>query len=179
MANATDILRIPLGTGPDVYNSVQVEVGGAAVAHGAPPPTLLAQIVPDQGSSLEFDVITLPAIFSDASLPRLAPGHPAVMELRAATGWHPGSAAADLATLLVGPALPLRISVASSSACGSLETPGHAPIFLAAEPLSAEGSTVTGDAVRRAAEGLPLWHPAVLGRQILLVSDPRCDYTLT
>jgi hypothetical protein len=179
MANATRILRVPLGTGPDTFRSAQVEVRGGAVGPGAPPPTVLAQNVPAEGPSPGIDRVTLPAILSGAAAPRLSPGHPIVVEVKAAPLWRSGGTAAALATLLVGTALPLRVSVASSSACGSPEVPEHTPVFLAADPPSSVGGVVTGDAVRRAAEGLPLWHPAVLGRNILLVSDPRCDYTLT
>lgn len=172
MTNATRVLRVPLGA-PDAFSSVQVEIEGGAGGPGAPPPTLLAQVVPSPG----LDVITLPAIMSGATAPSLRPGHPIVMEVRAVPPWRPGGAAAAVAALLVGPALPLRVFVASISSCASSEVSEHAPVFLAAEPHS--GSVTTGDAVRRAAEGLPLWHPAVLGRYILLVSDPRCGYTLT
>lgn len=89
------------------------------------------------------------------------------------------------ATFFLGVAPPLQLVLANEQ-CSTGDPHGSAaqqspvaehlaPVFLALR----NGAVDIADFVRVAdASGLPLWHPAVARRRLLLVADPRCAYNV-
>ena len=173
-----------------------------------PPPTFIAQFVPQHSEQLTLPTPHMLSLHSHVVIPY---GHPLVLELNATHFYtkKKNSFTQFVSAFLIGQALPFRIHVVpdrdgstnsgsegySSLHC-SLETSSriktefkgngappeeHLPLLLAVDSLQGQGTSdgaILGDTVRRGAEGLPVWHPAVTHRQILLISDPRCQYHL-
>lgn len=202
MQNSTRILRLPFGTGPESFSKIKLEINlplphqlkgqSSKTAPIGPPPTFIAQIVPDR-SKIEHKVSLFPL--------KLAAGaHPLALQLDTATATAttafsvPSPTARLLLNKLlqvaIGQALPFRIH-ATRTQCPittisterttepSEEALEHSvPLLAAVGDDNAQHSILIGDTVRKAYQGLSLWHPSVINRDIWFISDPRCSYTV-
>ncbi len=198
MKNSTRILRLPFGTDTESFSKIKLELNktpkeqqqsattGTSIS--GPPPTFIAQIVPDSAKIESVHIRPFHSFY-------LAAGkHPLALQL--ATTTHAATAAGtlvdQLSKVIIGHALPVRIKSAQTI-CSNVElatetaeqaSSQHAPehsvaLLVAVEKTSTEENVVVvGDLVRKAHLGLSLWHPSVLNRDVWLISDPRCSYTL-
>jgi hypothetical protein len=201
MQNSTRILRLPFGTGSESFSKIKLKIdlqlrhqdkrqSSSTALVGSPSPTFIAQVVPDR-STVGHKVSLFPL--------KLAAGaHPLALQLDIPTTIAaipvPAPALAMLLNKLlrvaIGQALPFKIHAtrtdcSNTTMAAEMTTPSehaleHSVPFLVAvdDVFKAQHSILIGDFLRKAHQGLPLWHPSVINRDIWFISDPRYRYTV-